>query len=26
MDDGSIENWPQGYFDQMFCNLKRLSS
>lgn len=26
MDDGSIEIWPQGYFDQMFCNLKRLSS
>ncbi|WP_039661591.1 MULTISPECIES: DUF3696 domain-containing protein [Pantoea] len=25
-DDGSIEDWPEGYFDQMFTNLKRLSS
>ncbi|HFF8640840.1 TPA: DUF3696 domain-containing protein [Yersinia enterocolitica] len=24
--DGSIENWPEGYFDQMYTNLKKLSS
>lgn len=24
--DGSIENWPEGYFDQMFTNLKKLSN
>ncbi|MGJ0479388.1 DUF3696 domain-containing protein [Pantoea agglomerans] len=24
--DGSIEDWPEGYFDQMYTNLKKLSS
>ncbi|PEH52031.1 AAA family ATPase [Yersinia kristensenii] len=25
MKDGSIENWPDGFFDQMYKNLSRLS-
>lgn len=26
LEDGSIEEWPEGYFDQTFTNLKRLSN
>lgn len=26
LDDGSIEEWPEGYFDQMYTNLQKLTS